>query len=189
MGNSSGGGPAYGSGTPGSNPHLDTSFNRAADNVEGRMRGSTAFQGLSNSGVQQTYNRDINDLANTVYGGAYENEANRRQDAGKTISSLQFGQREGDLNRQLQASMGMPGLASATSQYQLGLGDVERSGAQQDINARMQQFGEAQQYPYQSLNTLMQALSTALGAGGTSISQANPGQYDPQGAAGMLRGY
>jgi len=180
---------SYGSGLPGANPYLDQSFNRAADNVEGRMRGSTAFQGLSNSGVQQQYSRNINDLGNQVYGGAYENEANRRQGAGLAISQLQQQAREGDLNRQFQASAGMPGMLTGGTQYQLGLGDVERSGQQQGINSDIQAWTERQQYPYQSLNTLAQAINVALGAGGTTVSQANPGQYDPTSTAGMMGGF
>jgi len=182
-------GPAYGSGTPGSNPYLDQSFNRAADAVEGRMRGSTAFQGLSNSGGQQMYNRNLNDLAGQVYGGAYENEANRRQGAGLAISQLQQQAREGDLNRQHQSTLAMPGYLSGMSQYALGLGDVERSGQQDQINANMAQWNEALQAPYRNLDTLAQAVNVALGSGGTTVTDAGAGPYQHNSTAGMLGGF
>ncbi len=183
------GGPAYGSGTPGSNPYLDRSFDRAVDAVEGRMRGSTAFQGLSNSGVQQMYGRNLNDLATGIYGGAYEGEANRRQQAGLAISQLQQSAREGDLNRQLGATMGMPGFLSGMTQVGLGVGDVERSNQQEQINDAMQRWQEALRHPYGSLDALAQAVNVALGSGGTTVSQVQPGTYRPTSTAGMLGGF
>lgn len=103
--------PVYGYGSsPGGNPFLDQTFNRAADQVQARMGASTAMQGLSNSGVQQMYNRDLNDLATGVYGGAYENDANRRLQAGLTTQGLASGALQSDANRALQAAQGTQGL-------------------------------------------------------------------------------
>ena len=117
-----GGGGAYGGapgaspGMPGANPYLDGMFGRAADNVNAQMRNTQTGMGMSNAGVNEASNRGMNDLATQFYGGDYNSSANR-----------QAGMREGDMNRQMQAIFGMPGLASSMTQYGLGMGDVERN--------------------------------------------------------------
>lgn len=65
----------YGSGT---NPYLDATFNRAADQVQNRLE--TQFAGAGrNVGASLPLNREmLSDLATGIYGGAYENERGRQ---------------------------------------------------------------------------------------------------------------
>jgi len=169
------------------NPWLGRQFNRAADTVEGRMRDSTAMQGLTNSGVQQTYQRGLNDLATNIYGGAYENDANRRLQSGMFMSQSQQNQRNNDLNRMLTASQALPGMLSAGTQYGLGLGDVERNFDQARINEGIRSFEQQRLYPYGQLDVLGRALGMSMGSGGSTTS-TSPGYYQPSGTAGMLGG-
>ena len=180
-----GGGGAYGGapgaspGMPGANPYLDGMFGRAADNVNAQMRNTQTGMGMSNAGVNEASNRGMNDLATQFYGGDYNSSANR-----------QAGMREGDMNRQMQAIFGMPGLASSMTQYGLGMGDVERNSNQQLINANIGQWNQAQQHPLSSLDIRGQALGIGSGMGGTMVSQNNPGTFaGPTSTAGMLGGY
>jgi hypothetical protein len=180
--------PFFG-GTMGGNPFLDNAFNRAADSVEGRMRGATRFQGLSNSGVQQQYNRNLNDLATNVYGGAFDREANRRLDAGKTISQMQQAQRNADLNRMFTATQNLPGMLSSITQYGLGVGDVYRDYDQARINDAMRRFEAARAHPYQNLDVLGNVIRGAAGGGGTTTSTM-PGQtyYEPSPLSSIIGG-
>ena len=169
------------------NPFLNQAFDRAADTVEGRMRNATAMQGLSNSGVQQMYNRNLNDLATGIFGGAYDRDANRRMQSGLAISQMQQQARNNDLNRQFAAAQAMPGFLSGAAQFPLGLGDIYRSQQQERINTQMGRFQEAQQYPYRSLDVLGRAIAGSMGAGGTTSSvTTQPGMYQPNSTAGML---
>lgn len=179
--------PAPIGGGMGQNPFLNRTFNRAADSVEGRMRNSTAMQGLSNSGVQQMYNRNLNDLATGIYGGAYDRDANRRMQSGLAISQMQQQARNNDLNRQFSAAQAMPGFLSSAARFPLGLGDIYRGQQQELINEQVRRFQEAQQYPYRSLDVLGRGIAGSMGAGGTTSSvTTQPGMYQPSSTAGLL---
>jgi hypothetical protein len=169
------------------NPWLNQQFNRAADSVEGRMRDSTQFQGLSNSGVQQMYNRNLNDLAQNVYGGAYEQDANRRLSAGQFMSQSQQTQRNQDLNRMMSASQQLPGMMQAGTQYGLGIGDIYRDLDQARINEGIRAFEEQRMYPYQQLDVLGRSIGMSMGGQGTTTT-TGPGYYQPSGTSGMLGG-
>ena len=174
-----GGSPGATPGMPGANPYLDGMFGRAADGVNAQMRNTQTGMGMSNAGVNEASNRGMNDLATQFYGGDYNNSANR-----------QAGMRAGDMNRQMQALMAMPGYASSMTQYGLGMGDVERNSNQQLINANIGQWNQAQQHPLSSLDIRGQALGIGSGMGGTMVSQNNPGTFaGPTSTAGMLGGF
>lgn len=169
------------------NPFLDQTFDRAADSVDARMRNATQFQGLSNSGVQQMHGRNMNDLATGVYGGAYDADANRRQQAGVYMSQMQQQARENDLNRMMSAAQGMPGYLASAAQFPLGLGDIERSFGQQGINEAIRAFDARAQWPYRQADVLGRAIAGSMGAGGTTSSVVqSPGMYQPSSTAGML---
>ena len=182
-------GQPYFGGTMGANPWLDNTFNRAADSVEGRMRGSTQFQGLSNSGVQQQYNRNLNDLATGIYGGAFNNEANRRLEAGRTISQMQQAQRNADLDRMFAATQRLPDMLNSISQYGLGIGDVYRNFDQSRINDAIQQFEAARNHPYRNLDLLGNAVRGAAGGGSTTTTNTSGQTYfEPSPFSSILGG-
>lgn len=59
------------------NPYLDATFNKAADSVQNRLESQFAGSGR-NIAASMPGNADmLSNLANQIYGGAYENERNR----------------------------------------------------------------------------------------------------------------
>lgn len=148
-----------------SNPYLDQTFNRAADQVQARMTNSLAGQGLTNTGVQQAYGRQLNDLATNVYGQNYARE-------------------RGIMQQAVPMSAAIP---QAQSQLLLGAGDVGRDFDQANINEAIRRFEEQRLYPYSQAEVLGRAIGLSMGSGGT-ISTTSPGYYQPSSTAGMLGG-
>lgn len=147
------------------NPYLDATFSRAADQVQGRMGNAMAGQGLTNTGVQEAYGRQLNDLATNIYGQNYARE------------------------RQLQQGM-VPmaaQLPQAQAQLLLGAGDVGRDVNQANINEAIRQFEEQRLYPFTQADVLGRAIGMAMGSGGTTTT-TQPGFYQPSRTAGMLGG-
>lgn len=74
---------------PNTNPYLKGTFDQGANAVQGRV--NSMFQGSNRtgSGLQQdTYQKNLNDLANTVYGGNYQQERSRQMAAGSIAPSI-----------------------------------------------------------------------------------------------------
>lgn len=59
------------------NPYLDATFNKAADSVQNRLESQFAGAGRNVSASMPANADYLGDLANKVYGGAYESERNR----------------------------------------------------------------------------------------------------------------
>lgn len=59
------------------NPYLDATFNRAADATQQRLQSGFAGSGRNIEAARPAASQELGDLANTIYGGAYENERNR----------------------------------------------------------------------------------------------------------------
>lgn len=104
----------------GSNPYLDATFNRAALQTQNQLASEFAGAGRNVDASMGLRSQQLNDLATGIYGGAYDSERNRMQDAvGQAIPLAnqdyvdlgQLGQvgaaREGYAQEQLDA----PGLA------------------------------------------------------------------------------
>jgi hypothetical protein len=62
-----------------SNPHLDATFNRAADAVQNRLQSSFAGSGRNISAARPYAAQELNDLATNIYGGNYQAERERMQ--------------------------------------------------------------------------------------------------------------
>jgi len=148
-----------------SNPYLDQTFNRAADQVQSRMSNAVAGNNLTNTGVQEVYNRGLNDLATNIYGGNYSRERQLQQ----------------------QAIPGSVAIPQAQSQLQLGAGDIMRDLSQANINEAIRKFEEQRQSPYANLDVLGRAIGASMGSGG-STATTSPGYYQPSSTAGMLGG-
>ena len=148
-----------------SNPYLDQTFNRAADQVQSRMTNATAGNNLTNTGVQETYNRGLNDLATNIYGGNFANER------GNMVATLPYAS----------------AIPQQQSQMLLGAGDVGRDMEQANINEAIRKFEEQRLYPYSQADVLGRAIGLSMGSGGT-ISTTSPGYYQPSRTAGMLAG-
>lgn len=59
------------------NPHLDATFNRAADSVQQRLGTQFAGSGRNVEASRAVNADELNNLATGLYGGAYESERNR----------------------------------------------------------------------------------------------------------------
>jgi hypothetical protein len=94
----------------GSNPWLDQTFNRAAMATQGQLASQFAGAGRNVDQSQGNRAQQLNDLAGTIYGGAYDAERNRMQ---QTLGmSPMLGQAQyGDFDRLL-------GVGQAREGYQ-----------------------------------------------------------------------
>jgi hypothetical protein len=63
----------------GQNPYLDATFNRAADQVQNRIQSGFAGSGRNIEAGRPLAAQEMNALATSIYGGAYENDRNRQQ--------------------------------------------------------------------------------------------------------------
>jgi hypothetical protein len=63
----------------GGNPQLDNTFNRAAMATQGQLASQFAGSGRNVDQSQFLRGQQLNDLATSIYGGAYENDRNRQQ--------------------------------------------------------------------------------------------------------------
>jgi hypothetical protein len=118
----------------GQNPHLDAQFNRAAMATQGQL--ASQFAGAGRNVDQSEGNRaqQLNDLATSMYGGAYENDRNRALQA----TGMQAGLYGDERNRQMQTL----GLSPALGQAQygdldrlLGVGQTQEGYQQQQLDA------------------------------------------------------
>ncbi len=79
---------AYLPGGDRANPYLDATFDRAADNVQNRLSTTFAGSGRNIEASRAPMALELNDLANTIYGGAYDAERGRQQQATLTAPQL-----------------------------------------------------------------------------------------------------
>jgi len=79
-------------------------------------------------------------------------------------------------------------LPGQQAQLNLGLGDVQRGTQQEQINAQMQKFQEAKQYPFQMAEVLGRTIGNALGGGAGTTTQTGPGFFPANRTADMLGG-
>lgn len=97
----------------GSNPYLDQTFNQAALATQNQLASQFAGSGRNIDASQGLRSQQLNNLATGIYGGAYENERNRQQQAlgmSPMLSQAQYG----DLDRLL--GVGQSG-STALDQY------------------------------------------------------------------------
>lgn len=135
---------------PNSNPYLLGTFNQGADAVQGRINSLYAGSNRAGSGLQQdTYQKNLNDLANTIYGGNYQAER----------------------ARQLQASSLAPGVANQDYFDASKLLDVG--------NARDAYALQQAQEPYQRLANYAGLLSQVNGGGQTNSQSQQPYYTNP----------
>jgi hypothetical protein len=100
------------------NPYLDATFNKAADSVQNRLSSQFAGSGR-NIGASRAVNADeLNNLANTVYGGAYDNERNRGLQYQQQLTGIgaqgyesERDRMANDLDKQRSTQFGVAGLA------------------------------------------------------------------------------
>lgn len=132
------------------NPYLDAMVNRAQGSVLSNANAAAARSGsFGNSGIAEMAARQMGDIATSMYGGAYENDANRRMQA-----------------------IGMaPTLNQAGYQNAQGLfnaGQIMQDQKQQNLDFNYGQFQEAQNLPYKQLSAMSGVFGSGLGSTSTT---------------------
>ncbi len=74
-----------------SNPYLDATFNRAADQVTNRLQTSFASSGRNTGAARPVAADELSNLATGIYGGAYESERDRMASELAQNRGLQMG--------------------------------------------------------------------------------------------------
>lgn len=138
------------------NPYLDANVNRALDSVQGRVNSQFSGSNYGTTANQETLARSLGDTAASMYGNAYESDANRRLNA---IGQAQtFGN---------QAYQDASQLRSAGQQLQDQL--------QQQYDFNYQQFQDQQNLPYRQLAAMSGVFGSNLGGSSTTTSSQNSG--------------
>jgi hypothetical protein len=134
------------------NPHLDATYNRAADQVQSRVNSAFEAGGRHGGGAnQRVLGQSLGDLATNIYGGAYDNERNRMQ----------------------QGLLFAPTLANQ-DYYDIGqlssAGGVKDQRAQDMINQDISRFDFNQQAPAQNISDYIGLLNGVGGKYGSSTT-------------------
>lgn len=135
-----------------SNPYLDSMVNKAQASVLGNANAAAARSGsFGNSGIAEQAARQMADVSTQMYGGAYENDANRRmQGIGMAPT---FGN-----------------AAYQDAQQLLGAGGMLQDQQQQGMDFNYGQFQEASNLPYKQLAAMSGVFGSGLGGSSTTSS-------------------
>lgn len=157
--------------SPDSNPWLrgsvDTAMGQAQGALNSQFNKPGAFGSTAHQGVMA---KQLGDISNNAYMQNYNQE------------------RGNQLNVMSQA----PGMAA--SDYNdmdrlMGSGDAQRAAEQERLSGQYGAWQQAQQYPYQQLDVMGNAIMTTMGAGGKTTMYGNgssgAGQAVGAGLAGL----
>lgn len=146
------------------NPHLDATFNRAADSVQNRIQSGFAGSGRNIEAGRPVAAQEMNDLATGIYGGAYENERNRMAS---------------DLAQQRATQFSVAGMApSLANQDYVDLNALQGVGGQvEDLTSRLMEDQAArwdfsQNAPQMNLDNYLARVTGAYP--GQSATQTTP---------------
>lgn len=168
-----------------SNPALDMTFGRAADQVTNRLQSSFAGSGRNTGAARPVAADELGSLAAGIYGPAYENERNREL----AITQQQLGiggagyesERDrmlGDINSQRSQQLGVLGLSPQISGQEYA--DFDRlagvGAMREDFTGReMQDAANRWDYNQNARgNALDQYLSRLLGQPGGTVTTNTP---------------
>lgn len=133
----------------GSNPYLDANVNKAMDQMQGRVNSQFGGNNYGTTAHQETLQSGLGDVANQMYGGAYENDQNRRLSA--INSAPTFGNQ-----------------AYQDASQMLNAGQVQQDQAQQGMDFNYQQYAEEQNLPYKNLAAMSGVFGSNLGGSSTT---------------------
>lgn len=191
---------------PSSNPYLQSTYDQAAGRMtdafsrgtaaqtDARFARAGAFGGSSwnemQGANQQALGDSLGGLANSIYGGNYQAERSRQDQAGQYASNQFNGNYNTERLLQQQAALASPGLAAQDYQGAsalLGIGGQQQAQGQNYINDDQNRFNQAQQYPYQQFQQFGQLFNPNLG-GTTTGTATQPGVGTAQGLLGGAAG-
>lgn len=127
-----------------------------------------------------------------AYGGsAYRDQTQTNQKAlGDSLATASGNLYNSERLNQLRATGQAPEMATAdfqNAQALLGVGDTYRQNTQEGLNQQYQTWLQQQQWPYQNLDVLSNAIRTSMGGGGSSTT-TQPDPYRSNPTAGALGG-
>jgi len=139
--------------SPDSNPWLKGAYEDAAGALRGQISSQFAGSGRYGSGAnQEILGRNLGQLANQMYGGAYQQGIGQMLSAGMMDSQLQ----SQDTGRRMQAAAMVPGLMDSDLNSLFKLGLVQQG----QINA-----------PWENLQRYMGVVNPGINFGGSTTSQ------------------
>lgn len=178
------------------NPFLDATFDRAASAVNRNLDTILARSGRDLTGNFGERERELSDLASSIYGGNFQAERGRQLQASGQLSGQgsqalsqlagqQFAGGQSALERQLSAARGVTDqqLSAASQAIPLaredyfdiaqlgGVGGTVEQQAQNIINDRLGRFNFAQQAPANALNQFISQISGTPAGQTTTSSQ------------------
>lgn len=177
----------------GQNPYLDQTFNRAADSVQQRLQSGFAGAGRDIEAARPVAAQEYNDLATNIYGGAYQQDQNRRLAAAQGDQATSANAYGAERAYQQQASQFAPQLAANDYADLTALGGV--GGQYEDLYGRQLQndinrFDYNQNAPGAALDEYIARITGSFPGQQQSTSAQGPGKNRLQGAAGgALAGY
>jgi hypothetical protein len=162
------------------NPHLDATFNRGADQIMNRLKTDFAGSGRNTGAAMPVAGEQLGSFANDLYGGDYQNERNRM--------AAEIGQNQ---NAQLSVLGMAPGLAQADYNdidrlSQVGQAREDLTGREYEDAANRWDFGQNAQG-----TALDQYLSRLQGYPGGVASSSTPIYRNQSAGAlgGAMAGY
>jgi len=172
-------------GDPATNPYLQKNADYAMQGMSNAYSTGTAAQ------------NDANFARNGAFGGSAWDQATQNNqktfaDSLGAAANNFYGQNYAQNMQNM-----MAGLGQAGNMQQLGyndanalthVGDQNRQYAQDVLNQGQANYNQAQQYPYQQLDVLGNAIRATMGAGSSSSSTNSTQGYKPSPFAGALGG-
>lgn len=168
------------------NPYLDATFNKAADSVQQRLGTQFAGSGRNIEASRAVNADELSNLANTIYGGAYENERNR----GFAYDQSERDRMAQDIEQQRARQFGLTGLAPQLANQDYvdlqALGGV--GGQVEDLAGRLMEDQAArwdfsQNAPQTNLDNYVARITGGY-PGGTSTNTTPTYRNRTAGAAG-----
>jgi len=135
----------------GQNPYLDGMVNQAMDKTRGQINNQFSGSNYGTTAHQGTLTEGLGNVATQMYGGAYDNDQNRRLSAIGQAPTF--------------------GNAAYNDASQLmNAGQVMQDQTQQNLDFGYQQFSEAQNQPYKNLAAMAGVFQTP-GFGGSQKTE------------------
>lgn len=166
-----------------------------------RLRRQTGSFG--NSGIAEYERRSLDDLQENIgqqlgameYGEYGKQQQLAEQGLNRNLMGAEamLGRNQGAWNaerdQQMRAALTAPGMDTAyqDAQAMMGTGDIIRDYNQSILNYGYDNWNAAQQWPYQQLDVLANAIRTSMGGGGSSVT-SSPNAYQSNSTANMLGG-
>lgn len=195
------------------NPYLNEAIGRAQDDVVSKYQTATIPQlasaeraagSFGNSGLQQMklqaasdFARELGGISNNMRMQDYGLQANLQEQNIQRNAAMAEQQMQNLLNtynqertNQLRAQGFAPTMAEADyrdAQAMLGVGDISREYTQSKLNELYGNWQAQQQWPYQQLDVLANAIRTTMG-GGSTTTTSSPNAYQSNRMANAIAG-